>query len=200
MECEPALHAGRQDQKESSTAVVTDATPRPRSSILRYFVNVYFNGFNISAVIDTGSGIPHLACTGATTAPNPTRWDGTPITQLPTFEPTNGTPPFTLVSPSSSDCQQFCSQSYYRTCSNQPLAATDPISGACDYYYQYGTGSLSARAYSGTMSFPGPVTLPSGAQNMSNFLVGEIIVIIDISSRSHPTLTLSTTQAVPTRA
>jgi hypothetical protein len=146
--------------------------------LLRYFVNVIFNGNNISGVIDTGSGIPHLACTGATTAPNPTKWDGTPIGQRPTFEPSNSTPAFTLVAPGSTDCQKFCSQSYYGTCSSQPLVAADPMSNTCNYYYQYGTGSLSARAYSGTMSFPGTVTLPVGAQNVSKFFVGRHLSIL----------------------
>ena len=130
-------------------------------------INVIYNGFNISAVIDTGSGIPHLACTGATTDPAPRSWLGA-IARRPTFEPTNGTPPFTLVAKGSTDCQKFCSQSYNGSCWSNPT-----VSGACEYYYQYGTGSLSARAYGGTMSFPGNVnTLSPTAQNVSNFLVG----------------------------
>ena len=92
-----------------------------------YTINLIFNGYTINALVDTGSGIPQLACNGATVDPSPKFWNQTAKNPVSVFNPDTATPPFTLIPQWSAKCQTFCSSSYYGTCSTNPTVA-----GSCE--------------------------------------------------------------------
>ena len=85
---------------------------------------------------------------------------------LSVYDPTKASPPFTLISNSSSICKTFCALA---SCSGPPVMAN-----ACEYYYAYVDGSyLRGRAYSTAMSFPSTASPSSSSNSDPTFYVGE---------------------------
>ncbi|GAX85292.1 hypothetical protein CEUSTIGMA_g12709.t1 [Chlamydomonas eustigma] len=105
----------------------------------QYTVQFLLDGVTVNSVIDTGSGVGQLACTGATINP---AYSST----LSVYNPTSSA--FTLVSNTSAACTEVCAQT-------QQCIAKPAQSGACEYYYAYADQSfLYGRVYTANMTFP----------------------------------------------
>ncbi|GAX80876.1 hypothetical protein CEUSTIGMA_g8311.t1 [Chlamydomonas eustigma] len=105
----------------------------------QYTVQFLLNGVTVNSVIDTGSGVGQLACTGTTINP---AYSST----LSVYNPTSSA--FTLVSNTSAACTEVCAQT-------QQCIAKPAQSGACEYYYAYADQSfLYGRVYTANMTFP----------------------------------------------
>jgi hypothetical protein len=94
-----------------------------------YTLQFLLDGDVVNAVLDTGSGVAQLACTGATVV-------GSGLT---VYNPNTATPPFMLVEQGSATCNALCPHTDgCLTSTTQPPAA---MAGACEYYYAYGGGN-----------------------------------------------------------
>ncbi|GAX85289.1 hypothetical protein CEUSTIGMA_g12706.t1 [Chlamydomonas eustigma] len=108
----------------------------------QYVAKFILNGDIISAIMDTGSGVGQLACTGAAVED----------ASLVIYDPATATPPFNLVPQISAMCTTLCSHT--DGCYSNPAVA-----GACEYLYAYGGGNaLEGRAYTATLTFPSSVS------------------------------------------
>ena len=96
-----------------------------------YTVDLIFNGYNITALVDTGSGVPQLACSGATVDPSPKYLNGTNASPATVYNPNVATPPFNLIPRNSTNCSLFCASSYNgSSCWSNP--SNPSVSGSCE--------------------------------------------------------------------
>jgi hypothetical protein len=119
-------------------------------------VTVFLNGQEVDAVIDTGSGMNNVACSGATVGQGP---DGSRIKLI---NPDKN-PPLTLIPRTSYLCKN-----YVQYMVNSMIEPPE-MSGACEFEYLYVDKSyLRGRVYQGALTFPSN-TLPLGQVN--NFVM-----------------------------
>ncbi|GAX80880.1 hypothetical protein CEUSTIGMA_g8315.t1 [Chlamydomonas eustigma] len=110
----------------------------------QYAAQLILNGDTVHAVVDTGSGVSQLACTGS-------QIQGA-SSSLVIYDPATATPPFTLVPQDSTTCTTLCPHT--NGCYSNPVVA-----GACEYLYQYGGGNdLEGRAYTANLTFPSTIS------------------------------------------
>ena len=117
-----------------------------------YDFKVFINGRVVNGMVDTGSGLNHVACKGASVAPG-----------ISIIDPSQA-PALKLVPSSSSTCALI-----------RPLVYSiiDPpaLKGACEYEYKYMDKSfVHGRIYNGSLTFPTPVTLTT--PTLGNFILG----------------------------
>ena len=104
-------------------------------------VTVFLNGQEIDAVIDTGSGMNNVACSGATVP------DGSRIKLINPDK----TPPLTLIPKTSYLCKNYVKDMV------NSMIEPPAMSGACEFDYLYVDKSyLRGRIYQGTLTFKHP--------------------------------------------
>ncbi|GAX80874.1 hypothetical protein CEUSTIGMA_g8309.t1 [Chlamydomonas eustigma] len=121
----------------------------------QYTVQFLLNGLSVNSVVDTGSGVGQLACTG--TQINPLY-----AASVSVYNPSSATPPFSMISNTSAACSALCTQT-------QQCLQTPSQPGACQYFYAYADSSyVFGTLYSATMTFPSMIS----SLSFQNFLFG----------------------------